>query len=39
MRPCGAPFFEVEVIDSAEDWLALIRKVFDLPKLAKLLAK
>lgn len=33
------PFFEVEVIDCSEDWLRLIRSVFDLPKLKALLAR
>lgn len=35
----GAAFFEVEVIDSTEDWLQLIRRVFDLPKIKSLLAR
>ena len=35
----GAPFFEVEVIDNTEDYLALLRQAFDFPKLAALLQR
>lgn len=35
----GKAFFEVEIIDPAEDWIALIRKNFDLPKIKALLAR
>jgi len=33
------PFFEVEVIDNAADWIGLIKQNFDLPKLKALLAR
>lgn len=35
----AAPFFEVEVIDPAEDWIGLIRENFDLPKIKALLGR
>ena len=35
----GAPFFEVEVVDPAEDYLVLMRKAFDLDALKALLAR
>eukprot|EP00308_Calcidiscus_leptoporus_P021431 CAMPEP_0119359354 /NCGR_PEP_ID=MMETSP1334-20130426/7261_1 /TAXON_ID=127549 /ORGANISM="Calcidiscus leptoporus, Strain RCC1130" /LENGTH=635 /DNA_ID=CAMNT_0007374013 /DNA_START=99 /DNA_END=2006 /DNA_ORIENTATION=+ len=35
----GAPLFEVEVIDPTEDWLALMRQLFDFPRLKALLAR
>lgn len=35
----GAPFFEVEVIDPVEDYVALLRQVFDFDAIRTLLAR
>ena len=35
----GDNFFEVEVIDPTADWIALIRRAFDLPAIRRLLAR
>lgn len=33
----SVPFFEIEIINATDDWMALIRRVFDLPAIKRLL--